>query len=103
MHRNKPLKLCGSRKLNTIERLKDIEAAGILQQGRAKDLSIALELINMVRIRHQTEQIEQGLPPNNHVNPSHLSALERRNLRDAFAVVARQQEFIKFRYAGEHN
>ena len=94
---------CGSRKLNTMERLQDIEAAGILQEGRARDLAMALELISMVRIRHQTEQIDQGLTPNNHVNPEHLSSLERRNLRDAFHVVSRQQEFIKFRYAGERS
>jgi len=94
---------CGSRKLNTVERLQDIEAAGILQEGRARDLIMALELISMVRIRHQTEQIDQGLVPNNHVNPEHLSSLERRNLRDAFHVVSRQQEYIKFRYAGERS
>lgn len=91
---------CGSDKLNTIERLEDIEHVGLLPDGRARDLALALEMIGMVRIRHQKDQIEKGETANNHVNPENLSAFEKRHLRDAFNIVSRQQEFIKFRYAG---
>ncbi|MBJ7536489.1 DUF294 nucleotidyltransferase-like domain-containing protein [Marinomonas transparens] len=94
---------CGSDKLNTLERLEDIEAAGLLPDGRAKDLALALEMIGIVRIRHQKDQIEAGEAPNNHVNPERLSSFEKRHLRDAFHIVARQQEFIKFRYAGKRS
>ncbi|RCX06814.1 DUF294 nucleotidyltransferase-like domain-containing protein [Marinomonas foliarum] len=94
---------CGSDKLNTLERIEDIEAAGLLPGGRAKDLALALEMIGMVRIRNQKEQIEAGEEPNNHVNPEHLSSFEKRHLRDAFHIVSRQQEFIKFRYAGKRS
>ncbi len=94
---------CGSDKLNTFERLEDIDAAGLLPDGRAKDLALALEMIAMVRIRHQKDQIEAGEVPNNHVNPEHLSSFEKRHLRDAFNIVERQQEFIKFRYAGKRS
>jgi CBS domain-containing protein len=94
---------CGSDKLNTLERIEDIEAAGLLPEGRAKDLALALEMIGMVRIKHQKDQIEAGEEPNNHVNPEHLSSFEKRHLRDAFHIVTRQQEFIKFRYAGKRS
>ncbi|UTV99433.1 cyclic nucleotide-binding/CBS domain-containing protein [Marinomonas rhizomae] len=94
---------CGSDKLNTLERIEDIEAAGLLPNGRAKDLTLALEMIGMIRIQHQKEQIENGEEPNNHVNPENLSSFEKRNLRDAFHIVSRQQEFIKFRYAGKRS
>ncbi|QUX93655.1 hypothetical protein CYL31_20580 [Marinomonas sp. A3A] len=94
---------CGSDKLNTLERIEDIEAAGLLPGGRAKDLTLALEMIGMIRIQHQREQIENGEEPNNHVNPENLSSFEKRNLRDAFHIVSRQQEFIKFRYAGKRS
>ncbi|MBR7889619.1 cyclic nucleotide-binding/CBS domain-containing protein [Marinomonas sp. A79] len=94
---------CGSDKLNTLERLEDIEAAGLLPDGRAKDLALALEMIGMVRIRNQKDQIEAGEEPNNQVNPENLSSFEKRHLRDAFHIVARQQEFIKFRYAGKRS
>lgn len=93
----------GSDKLNTLERLEDIEAEGLLPDGRAKDLALALEMIGMVRIRHQKDQIDAGETPNNHVNPANLSSFEKRHLRDAFDIVSRQQEFIKFRYAGKRS
>lgn len=92
---------CGSTKLNTMERLSDIEAAGLMPGGRARDLAVALELIGMTRIRHQKDQIEAGEAPNNHVDPDSLSEFERRNLRDAFHIVSRQQEFLKYRYSGK--
>lgn len=94
---------CGSNKLNTLERIEDIEAAGLLPDGRAKDLALALEMIGMVRIKNQKDQIEAGEQPNNHVNPENLSSFEKRHLRDAFNIVTRQQEFIKFRYAGKRS
>ncbi|MDP5057444.1 MAG: DUF294 nucleotidyltransferase-like domain-containing protein [Marinomonas hwangdonensis] len=94
---------CGSNSLNTLERIEDIEAAGLLPDGRAKDLALALEMIGMVRIKNQKEQIEAGKEPNNHVNPENLSSFEKRHLRDAFDIVSRQQEFIKFRYAGKRS
>ncbi|REG81020.1 DUF294 nucleotidyltransferase-like domain-containing protein [Marinomonas pollencensis] len=94
---------CGSDKLNTLERLEDIDNAGLLPDGRAKDLALALEMIGMVRIRSQKDQIEKEEAPTNHVNPAHLSSFEKRHLRDAFHIVERQQEFIKFRYAGKRN
>jgi len=93
----------GSDKLNTLERLEDIEAEGLLPDGRAKDLALALEMIGMVRIRHQKDQIDASETPNNHVNPANLSSFEKRHLRDAFDIVSRQQEFIKFRYAGKRS
>ncbi|CUB06110.1 DUF294 nucleotidyltransferase-like domain-containing protein [Marinomonas fungiae] len=91
----------GSSKLNTFERLEDIEEAGVMPDGRARDLILALEMIGMVRIKNQKNQIENGDSPNNNVNPETLSEFERRHLRDAFNIVSRQQEFLKYRYPGK--
>lgn len=91
----------GSSKLNTFERLEDIEEAGVMPDGRARDLILALEMIGMVRIKNQTNQIENGDVPTNNVDPETLSEFERRHLRDAFNIVSRQQEFLKYRYPGK--
>ncbi len=48
----------GSRSQNSFERLDDINNAGILPKGRGMDLKDAMELIYMVRIRHQALDIE---------------------------------------------
>jgi CBS domain-containing protein len=89
---------CGSRQINTFERLKDVARSSLLTEGKADDLIDALELIGMVRIRHQAAQIRAGRPPDNYVRPESLTAFERRHLKDAFHIASRMQEFLKYRY-----
>lgn len=88
----------GSSKRNTYARLKDIISAEILPKGRGADLRDAMELIAMVRIRHQAQDVEQGQEPDNNIEPDNLSEFERKHLKDAFEVVTNAQRYLKFRY-----
>ncbi|MGF1723937.1 DUF294 nucleotidyltransferase-like domain-containing protein [Photobacterium nomapromontoriensis] len=88
----------GSRSQNSFDRLDDINDAGILPKGRGMDLKDAMELIYMVRIRHQALDIENGEMPDNNIEPEHMSDFERRNLKAAFQILSNAQNFIKFRY-----
>ncbi|WP_114417434.1 putative nucleotidyltransferase substrate binding domain-containing protein [Marinospirillum perlucidum] len=88
----------GSRSHNSFDRLQDIIAAQILPKGRGQDLRDALELIAMVRIRHQALALEEGQEPDNNVAPENLSDFERKNLKDAFQILSNAQKFLKFRY-----
>jgi CBS domain-containing protein len=40
------------------------------------------------------EQIESGKQPDNFINPSRLSNLEKRTLRESFQIISRVQEGI---------
>jgi CBS domain-containing protein len=88
----------GSRAQNSFERLDDIIRADLLPKGKGRDLSDALEYIAMVRIRHQALDIERGDQPDNNIEPDNLSTFERRNLKEAFQVLDKAQDFLKFRY-----
>ncbi|HHX8585725.1 TPA: DUF294 nucleotidyltransferase-like domain-containing protein [Vibrio diabolicus] len=88
----------GSRSQNSFDRLDDINDAGILPKGRGMDLRDAMELIYMVRIRHQALDIENGDEPDNNIEPENMSEFERRNLKAAFQILSNAQNFIKFRY-----
>jgi len=88
----------GSRAKNTFERLDDIIEADILPKGRGVDLRDAMEFISMVRIRHQAYDVENGIEPDNSIEPENLSDFERRNLKDAFQVLHNSQNFLKYRY-----
>ncbi|WP_282149461.1 DUF294 nucleotidyltransferase-like domain-containing protein [Vibrio diabolicus] len=88
----------GSRSQNSFDRLDDINHAGILPKGRGMDLRDAMELIYMVRIRHQALDIENGDEPDNNIEPENMSEFERRNLKAAFQILSNAQNFIKFRY-----
>lgn len=88
----------GSTAQNSFDRLQDVIKANILPPGRGPDLRDALELIAMVRIRHQALALEEGQEPDNNVAPENLSDFERKNLKDAFQILSHAQKFLKYRY-----
>ncbi|HRP95012.1 MAG TPA: DUF294 nucleotidyltransferase-like domain-containing protein [Rhodocyclaceae bacterium] len=88
----------GSKAQSSFERLRDIIDAQILPHGRGQDLHDAFEFISMVRIRHQAEDLAAGRDPDNSIEPEKLSDFERKNLRDAFLILANAQKFLKYRY-----
>ncbi|MCY0967274.1 DUF294 nucleotidyltransferase-like domain-containing protein [Parathalassolituus penaei] len=88
----------GSLAHNSFDRLADLEEANFLPQGMAADLADALELIAMVRIRHQARDLEAGREPDNNIEPDNLSDFERKTLKDAFQVLNNAQKSLRFRY-----
>jgi CBS domain-containing protein len=89
---------CGAEPSNTRDRLIRVKDTPLLAEGVGEDLLAALELIAMVRIRHQARQAESDLPVDNNVTPERLSSFERNHLKDAFQVVSQAQSFLKYRY-----
>ena len=88
----------GSTAQNSFDRLDDIRDADLLPLGRADALRDALEFMSMVRLKHQTENLMQGLDIDNNINPENLSQFDRRNLKDAFQALSNAQKFLKFRH-----
>lgn len=88
----------GSTARNSFDRITDLTNSGLLPDGRATDLRDAMEYLLTVRIRHQVEDIESGLVPDNTIEPDKLSSFERRNLKEAFNVISNAQRFLKYRY-----
>jgi len=88
----------GSQSQNSFERLEDIIEAGILPASKGQDLQHAMELISLVRLRHQALDVESDIEPDNNIEPENMSEFERRNLKDAFLVLSNAQNFLKYRY-----
>ena len=89
----------GSQSQNSFDRLEDIIEAGILPKSKGEDLQHAMELISLVRLRHQALDIESEIEPDNNIEPENMSDFERRNLKDAFLVLSNAQNFLKYRYS----
>ena len=51
-----------------------------------------------LRLRHQFQRMEQGLEPDNFVNPDHLSVIERRMLKEAFKLILSVQDRTMKKY-----
>ncbi|MGD9000405.1 MAG: putative nucleotidyltransferase substrate binding domain-containing protein [Granulosicoccaceae bacterium] len=90
--------VCGSKAVNTYDRIRAAGEAGLLSRDGAANLLDALELIAGLRLRHQVSQYLAGLEMDNYVNPHTLSPLERSHLKDAFAAIRTIQETVAQRY-----
>ena len=88
----------GSRMQNSFDRLNDIDRAGILPAGQADKLRYALEFISVMRLRHQAYEIKHDQPVDNAIEPDHVSAADRHNLKEAFQVLSNAQGYLRFRY-----
>lgn len=86
--------ITGAAATGTVERLRaGAEGRAVSPEG-AEDLEHALAFVATLRARHQAAQLKRGVAPDSRVRPGELSALERAQLKDAFAVVRDHQELI---------
>ncbi|MEC8294718.1 MAG: DUF294 nucleotidyltransferase-like domain-containing protein [Pseudomonadota bacterium] len=80
--------------VNTRARLELAAEAGVLSPSGARDLLDAYDLIAENRLAHQARQIQRGEAPDNYMEPSELSDLERSHLRNAFVVIKSLQSAL---------
>ena len=80
---------------NTLARLKVLAKEGHISEELWVTSSEAYEIQMQLRLIHQLNQIEEGTLPDNHIDPIGLSDLEKRMLRDSFAVIERLQGVLK--------
>jgi CBS domain-containing protein len=78
----------------TIERLRAAGEAGTLDQAQARTLAEAFDLFSSLRLGHQVSQLEQGIEPDEHLDPKLLNSLTRRYIRDGFREVAGVQKTL---------
>lgn len=88
----------GVRETNTLVRLETLTKAGHIPPDLGREAHQAFEFLLHVRLVHQLELVERGLPPDNFLDPGKLSELEKRTLRDAFGVIGSMQSFLKDMY-----
>ena len=89
----------GVTEVNTVRRLRACAARKVLSAEAASELEEAYEFLGLLRVRHQVEQIRAGHGADNFIDPDGLTSLERRHLKDVFAVIASMQRTLAMRYA----
>jgi CBS domain-containing protein len=82
----------GAGSTSTVSRLQAAGAADVLRESEATTLAQAFRFMTSLRMEHQVRQLEAGTDPDDHVDPKALDALTRRQLREAFRVVASTQK-----------
>jgi CBS domain-containing protein len=84
----------GLREASTLERLEALRRRHSIVRDHFEEIEHAFEFVMLLRIHHQFEQIQQGLPPDNFINPNDLSNLERKTLKESFNLMSRIQGLI---------
>ena len=79
---------------STRARLEAAEATKTLGSRDVAILRDAFELISELRMEHQVEQLRDGRPPDNLIEPATLAPLTKTALKEAFRAVARVQRGV---------
>ncbi len=85
----------GIKETNTIERLKLLYEAEHISKELYTETVEAYEFQMQIRFVHQLQMMEEGRQPDNYINPSELTDLEKQTLKEAFAVISKLQTIIK--------
>ncbi|GIU49899.1 MULTISPECIES: putative nucleotidyltransferase substrate binding domain-containing protein [Shewanella] len=88
----------GSDALQTEARFEAANKAGVLSDDAFKNIMGAYRFILSFRYSHQLTALKEGKVPDNHINPDTFGSFERKHLKDAFRIIADQQDAAKLRF-----
>jgi CBS domain-containing protein len=88
----------GVSETSTLERIEAMKGKHPTIDTMGSELVQAFEFITLLRIHHQVGQIERGESPDNFINPSALSNLEKRILKESFQIISTVQDGIISQY-----
>ncbi|MEK6745139.1 MAG: DUF294 nucleotidyltransferase-like domain-containing protein [Nitrospirota bacterium] len=84
----------GISETSTLERIEAMKGKHPTIDSVGDELAQAFEFITLLRIHHQVEQIDLGEAPDNFINPSKMSNLEKKILKESFQIISKVQDGI---------
>ncbi|BAF72103.1 putative nucleotidyltransferase substrate binding domain-containing protein [Sulfurovum sp. NBC37-1] len=88
----------GITKTNTNERIKALNDVGYMDKKDASNLIETLEVLNTFRLHARLEKLEHGKVPDNYVDWSVLSKLERDTLKEALKMVESFKKRVAYHF-----
>ena len=88
----------GLAEMNTLDRIRSAGALGVYSEDQVLDVVDAYQLLMRLRLGHQLGQVEQGIPPDNWIDPRRLTRTEAVLLREALRTVERVKTLVNKRY-----
>ena len=85
----------GVHRTNTLDRLRAVHDKGVISSQLFNEIREAYAFITQIRMVHQLRCMEQDREPDNYLDPSRLTELEKRTLKQAFAVLGEMQSHIR--------
>ncbi len=81
-------------KLSTVDRIKELNNSGVIEDDMAKELVEALEILFSLRLGQQLEELQEHTDATNHIDTQKLSKIQRDLLKDSLHIVERFKKFI---------
>ncbi|MCF8067217.1 MAG: DUF294 nucleotidyltransferase-like domain-containing protein [Desulfobacterales bacterium] len=83
---------------NTMERLEALTDRGVINRELLSEIDDAYDFINFIRISHHLKFQAQGHLMTNFLDPALLNNIQRKWLKESFAIVSKLQDFLSVRY-----
>lgn len=84
----------GVHETSSLERLQAMKETHAIVIELGEEIEQAFEFITLLRIHHQLDQMEKKEPLDNFINPSMLSNLEKKSLKESFQLILKIQDAI---------
>jgi CBS domain-containing protein len=88
----------GRTEKRTLSRIEIAAAADLISDEEGAGLKEAFRLLWQIRLEHQARCAQDGVDPDNYVDPKTLGPIARRGLREAFTIIARQQQAVALEF-----
>ena len=88
----------GVNSTNTLERISELDKLGAYRGATASDAKDACEFMTGIRLRHQIDCINKGEEPDNIIDPSALSDLEKAELVKCLKISKDLQQSIEINF-----
>ena len=79
---------------NTLERIKSLKEQNLISREFATKISESYEFQMRLRLMNQLNMVKDGKEPDNFINPSELTDIERHTLKKAFLLIGEIQSNI---------
>lgn len=86
---------------NTLARLEQLLKKGVINKTTKQELEQAYNYLMQLRLRHQTERINKKETAHNHINPSKLTQIEQKTLKNIFTQILSVQKKLSYDFSGE--
>ena len=80
--------------VNTFERIKELNNIGLIDRAFAEELIEAYNFLSETTLKERLYKMQTGQKPDNYINPSRLSKLERDLLKDVFKIADKLKKFL---------
>lgn len=92
----------GVAETNTLERLRELMQKGLMPAKECSEIEQAYGFLMQLRLVRQVGAIlEDGVAPDNYINPKDLSGIEQRLLKEIFIRIGSLQTRMSFDFTGE--